>query len=133
MSWCPQENILNHKLVGGFLTHSGWNSTVESICGGILMLCWPFFAEQQTNCRYNFEEWGIGMEIESDAKRDEIESLVIELMDGVKGGTMKKKALLLKNMALEATTAGSGSGAGSSFVNFEKVVHHLLQTQSLTD
>ncbi|KAF4363208.1 hypothetical protein F8388_020778 [Cannabis sativa] len=97
------------------------------------MLCWPFFAEQQSNCKYKFEEWGIGMEIESDAKRDEIESLVIELMDGVKGGTMKKKALLLKNMALEATTAGSGSGVGSSFVNFEKVVHHLLQTQSLTD
>ncbi|KAF4388428.1 hypothetical protein F8388_012405 [Cannabis sativa] len=132
-SWCPQEDVLNHKSVGGFLTHSGWNSTLESICGGIPMLCWPFFAEQQTNCRYSCEEWGIGMEIESDAKRDEIESLVIELMDGVKGGTMKKKALLLKNMALEATTAGSGSGAGSSFVNFEKVVHHLLQTQSLTD
>ncbi|KAM6568489.1 hypothetical protein CsatB_016474 [Cannabis sativa] len=81
------------------------------------MLCWPFFAEQQSNCKYKFEEWGIGMEIESDAKRDEIESLVIELMDGVKGGTMKKKALLLKNMALEAITAGSGSGVGSSLTD----------------
>ncbi|XP_062099250.1 7-deoxyloganetin glucosyltransferase-like [Humulus lupulus] len=128
-SWCPQEQVLNHKAVGGFLTHSGWNSTLESICGGVPMLCWPFFAEQQTNCRYSCEEWGIGMEIESDAKRDEIQRLVIELMDGEKGEAMKKKAQWWRNMAFEATSAGSGS----SFANFEKVVQHLLQTQALTD
>ncbi|KAI6687795.1 hypothetical protein NL676_024623 [Syzygium grande] len=72
-SWCPQERVLSHPAVGGFLTHSGWNSTIESIVAGVPVVCWPFFAEQQTNCRYSLEEWGIGMEIDGDVKRDEVE------------------------------------------------------------
>ncbi|KAL0325498.1 UNVERIFIED_CONTAM: 7-deoxyloganetin glucosyltransferase [Sesamum radiatum] len=33
------------------------------------MICWPFFAEQQTNCWYCCTKWNIGMEIDSDVKR----------------------------------------------------------------
>ncbi|KAL5558954.1 hypothetical protein UlMin_035165 [Ulmus minor] len=119
-SWCPQEQVLNHPAVGGFLTHSGWNSTLESICAGVPMLCWPFFAEQQTNCRYCCEEWGIGMEIESDAKRGEIERLIRELMEGEKGKEMKKKAVYWKKLAEEATSFTSG------FPNLEKLIDNIL-------
>ncbi|KAL4601729.1 hypothetical protein ACB092_10G002600 [Castanea dentata] len=42
-SWCPQEEVLNNPSIGGFLTHSGWNSTIESVCAGVPMLCLPFF------------------------------------------------------------------------------------------
>lgn len=62
--------MLAHPSVGAFLTHSGWNSTVEGICGGVPMLCWPFFAEQQVNCRYACTTWGVGLEIYSDVKRE---------------------------------------------------------------
>jgi UDP:flavonoid glycosyltransferase YjiC (YdhE family) len=63
-NWCPQEEVLSHPSIGGFLTHSGWNSTIESVCSGVPIICWPFFADQQTNCQYSCNEWGIGIEIE---------------------------------------------------------------------
>ncbi|TXG52769.1 hypothetical protein EZV62_021938 [Acer yangbiense] len=81
-SWCSQEQVLNHPTIGGFLTHSGWNSTVESLSGGVPMLCWPFFADQQTNCWFCQNKWGIGLEIDSTSNRDEIEKSVRELMEG---------------------------------------------------
>ncbi|KAL2468112.1 Glycosyltransferase [Forsythia ovata] len=87
--WCPQEKVLSHPSIGGFLTHSGWNSTLESLGNGVPMICWPFFAEQQTNCWFSCTKLGIGMEIDSDVKKDEVEILVKELMIGEKGKEMK--------------------------------------------
>ncbi|CDP01081.1 unnamed protein product [Coffea canephora] len=49
-SSCSQAKVLKHPFVRGFLIHSEWNSTIESISYGLPMICWPFFADQQTNC-----------------------------------------------------------------------------------
>ncbi|CAH9105085.1 unnamed protein product [Cuscuta epithymum] len=122
-SWCPQERVLAHPSVGGFLTHSGWNSTVESICNGVPMLCWPFFAEQPTNCRMACTEWGIGMEIDGDVKREKVEGLVRELMEGEKGREMKKKAMEWKKTAEDAAVVPTGS----SHLSIDSFIKHLLQ------
>ncbi|CAL9013406.1 unnamed protein product [Prunus brigantina] len=123
--WCPQEQVLHHPSVGGFLTHSGWNSTVESITAGVPMLCWPFFGDQQMDCRYTCNEWGIGMEISNDVKRDEVEKLVKELMEGEKGKNMKNKVMEWKKLAEEATGPD-----GSSSTNLENLVNQVLLRKS---
>lgn len=122
VSWCPQEEVLNHPAIGGFLTHNGWNSTIESICGGVPMVCWPFFAEQQTNCRYVCNEWGIGTEIDSDVRREKVEKLVRELMANKE---MKKKVMEWKKMAGEESV-------GLSKLNFDKMVEEVLLSKPMT-
>lgn len=39
--WVPQKQILQHRAVGAYLTHAGWNSVVEGLIGGALLLLWP--------------------------------------------------------------------------------------------
>ncbi|XP_043719323.1 7-deoxyloganetin glucosyltransferase-like [Telopea speciosissima] len=125
--WCPQEQVFRHPSIGGFLTHCGWNSTLESICEGVPMICWPFFAEQQTNCLYACTKWGIGMEIDSDVKREEVEGLVRELMeDGEKCKSFRLKAMEWKKKAEEAAKPG-----GSSYINFyQRLIPEVLGSRT---
>uniref|UniRef100_A0A0D9W3H6 Glycosyltransferase n=1 Tax=Leersia perrieri TaxID=77586 RepID=A0A0D9W3H6_9ORYZ len=120
-TWCPQARVLEHEAVGVFLTHSGWNSTLESICAGVPMVCWPFFAEQQTNCRYKCTEWGIGTEIPDDVHRDEVEALIREAMDGEKGKEMRLRVTELRESAIASAQPG-----GRSMQNIDRLIDQVL-------
>lgn len=124
-SWCSQDKVLYHPSVGVFLSHCGWNSTTESICGGVPLMCWPFFAEQVTNARYACTKWGMAVEVNQDVNRHEIEALVKEVMEGEKGKEIKKNAMEWKRKAFEATDVG-----GSSYNNFERFIKEVLQNHS---
>ncbi|KAK2387176.1 linamarin synthase [Trifolium repens] len=125
-SWCFQEEVLAHPSIGGFLTHCGWNSTLEAISSGVPTICWPFFSEQQTNCRYLCNTWKIGMEINHDVKRDEITKVVMEMMEGEKGKEMRQKCLELKKKAINATDFG-----GSSYNSFHKLIKEVLHHNAI--
>ncbi|CAM6104920.1 unnamed protein product [Calypogeia fissa] len=50
--WVPQLQILGHSSIGGFVTHCGWNSIIESVSSGVPMAAWPQMGSDQfANCR----------------------------------------------------------------------------------
>ncbi|XP_031107685.1 14-3-3 protein beta/alpha-A-like [Ipomoea triloba] len=84
---------------------------------GVAMVCWSFFADQPLNRYYCCSQWRLGLEIENDVKRENVERVVRELMEGEKGREVKKKALFWKERAEVATSVG-----GSSFLNLDKLI-----------
>ncbi|MFQ6661428.1 hypothetical protein Gotur_029598 [Gossypium turneri] len=63
IGWAPQSAILGHPATGGFVSHCGWNSTLESIWFGVPMAAWPLYAEQQLNTLQLVKELGLAVEI----------------------------------------------------------------------
>ncbi|KAG0449709.1 hypothetical protein HPP92_027141 [Vanilla planifolia] len=122
VSWCDQEAVLAHPATGVFLTHCGWNSTLESLSEGVPMVCWPFFAEQPTNCRYICQVWGTGLEMQRELKRENVAAMVREAMDGEKGREMRRKALQWKEKVRTAMELG-----GSSHGNAERLIKDIAK------
>lgn len=121
VGWCAQERVLAHPSLGGFLTHCGWNSTIEGLAEGLPMICWPFFAEQQTNCRYLCQNWEVGVEIEGEVRRERVAELVREVMEGEKGKGMRLRAEEWRDKIQAAAQPG-----GSSCLNMDLLVNEIL-------
>ncbi|XP_021888888.1 anthocyanidin 3-O-glucosyltransferase 5-like [Carica papaya] len=111
--WTSQPEILGHPSVGGFLSHCGWNSSLESLVNGVPMIAWPLFAEQKMNAAMLTE---LGVAVRSKelaasgvASREEIGTMVRELMEENEGETMRKRVEKLKRSAEEAVREGGSS------------------------
>ncbi|CAM6094189.1 unnamed protein product [Calypogeia fissa] len=63
-NWAPQPAILAHSSVGGFISHCGWNSLVESLINGIAVIPWPYWAEQHMNARIVVDVAKVGIRIQ---------------------------------------------------------------------
>ncbi|XP_058109367.1 UDP-glycosyltransferase 76B1-like [Magnolia sinica] len=96
VKWAPQQDVLAHPAVGGFWTHNGWNSTLESICEGVPMLCSPRLAEQGINARLVSHVWRVGMTLENELERGEIERGIRRLMVGHEGKEIRERIKDLK-------------------------------------
>ncbi|XVF83824.1 hypothetical protein PTKIN_Ptkin16aG0524200 [Pterospermum kingtungense] len=119
VGWAPQEEVLNHPAVGGFLTHSGWNSTFESVVAGVPMICWPYFADQQINSRFVSEVWKIGLDMKDVCDRKVVEKMVNELMVDRREEFVKSAAEMSK-LANESVSVG-----GSSYSNLDRLIEDI--------
>ncbi|XP_031119333.1 UDP-glycosyltransferase 74F2-like isoform X4 [Ipomoea triloba] len=85
VSWCPQLQVLAHRAVGCFLTHCGWNSTLEAISLGVPMVAIPQWSDQATNSKLVMDKWKIGVRAKAGengvVKREEIEECIRRVME----------------------------------------------------
>lgn len=121
ISWAPQQKVLSHPAIACFVSHCGWNSTIEGVSNGVPFLCWPYFADQFFNKSYICDVWKIGLGLEKDEKgiitKEEFKQKV-ELLLGDK--IIRKKALELKQIA--ENNIGEGGQSSTNFSNFIKWV-----------
>ncbi|KAL6623496.1 hypothetical protein ACP70R_033375 [Stipagrostis hirtigluma subsp. patula] len=127
-SWAPQADVLRHAAAGAFVTHCGWNSTLESVAAGLPLLCWPLYAEQRLNKVWIVEEMGLGVEMEREhdgdengvVKAEEVEAKVRWVMESDGGRALRERAAAARDRAADALVEG-----GSSHVDFVEFLKDL--------
>ncbi|KAL5541257.1 hypothetical protein UlMin_042479 [Ulmus minor] len=115
-SWAPQVRVLSHGSTGGFLSHCGWNSTLESIVNGVPMIAWPLYAEQKMNAVLLGDDVKVAFRVKFDENglvgREEIAKCVRDLMKGEEGKLIRKRVEELKEAAsLVLSEEGSSAKA----------------------
>lgn len=124
VGWVPQEEVLAHPAVGGFLTHSGWNSTLESIVAEVPMICWPYFADQQIISRYVGEVWKLGMDMKDVCDRKIVERMVNDLMVEIRDEFVRSTAEMAR-LAKKSVNEG-----GSSYCNLDVLIEDIIRSTS---
>ncbi|XP_045807849.1 zeatin O-glucosyltransferase-like [Trifolium pratense] len=126
--WAPQLEILSHPSTGGFMSHCGWNSTLESISMGVPIAAWPMHSDQPRNCVLITQVLKIGLVVKEWAKRNElvavsdIENAVRTLMETKEGDEMRERATNLKNAIRISKEEG-----GVSRIEMDSFIAHITR------
>ncbi|XP_022850737.1 UDP-glycosyltransferase 83A1-like [Olea europaea var. sylvestris] len=118
VAWAPQQNVLSHPSIACFISHCGWNSTIEGISNGVPFLCWPYFSDQMFNQSYICDYLKIGLKLNKDEggiiRHEEIYNKLEQLLGDER---FKELALDLQSNVLNSVREG-----GSSYNNFKDLV-----------
>ncbi|XP_031120763.1 UDP-glycosyltransferase 92A1-like [Ipomoea triloba] len=127
-SWAPQLEILCHKSTGAFLSHCGWNSTIESLSQGVPIIGWPMAGEQAFNSKMMMEEMGVCIElakgVQSTILRSDVKR-VIDVLDSNKGIEMKENAVRIGEL-IRAAAREDETSKGSSLQAMDDFISTLL-------
>lgn len=123
--WAEQVEILEHPSVGGFLSHCGWNSCLESITSGVPIIAWPLYAEQRTNATMLTEELGVAVRpkvlpTKKVVEREEIGEMVRRVMQYQEGKIIRDKIKQLKISGYKCLVIG-----GSSYDSMRAVLKNV--------
>ncbi|XP_027180046.1 7-deoxyloganetic acid glucosyltransferase-like [Coffea eugenioides] len=119
VDWAPQEEVLGHPGIGGFLTHSGWNSTLESIVEGVPMIGWPYFVDQQVNSRYLLEVWKLGLDMKDTCDRVIVEKMVKDVMQ------LRRDEFLPRANEMAKLANSSVNEGGSSYNDLDNLIEDI--------
>ncbi|OIT33809.1 PREDICTED: UDP-glycosyltransferase 73D1-like [Nicotiana attenuata] len=134
--WAPQVLMLSHPAIKGFLTHCGWNSTIESVSCGVPMITWPMFAEQFFNEKLIVEVLRIGVQVGVEipvrwgeeekvgvlVHKVQVANAVEKLMDGGEEGEMRRNKA--KELGLVARRTMEENG--TSRINILNLIQDIL-------
>ena len=121
VSWAPQQKVLSHPSVACFLSHCGWNSTMEGVSNGLPFLCWPYEVDHFLYARYVCDVWKVGLGFDTDesgvVRREEIKCKVEKLLGD---RNFRERVLDLKESAMDCVREG-----GSSYDNLQRFVQWI--------
>ncbi|KAL9240715.1 hypothetical protein vseg_014901 [Gypsophila vaccaria] len=127
VEWCPQLEVLASEAIGGFLTHSGWNSALEELVLGVPMIAMPQWTDQPMNAKLIEDIWKVGVRAKRGdnglVRRDEIANCIVKVMIGKKNDELKTNGNRWKKLATTAVSQG-----GSSDKNINSFISNFLSS-----
>ncbi|XP_057762656.1 UDP-glycosyltransferase 74B1-like [Arachis stenosperma] len=124
VTWCNQLELLEHQAIGCFVTHCGWNSTLETLSLGVPVVCLPQWADQLPDAKYLEQVWEVGVRPKEDesgvVRKEEFVRSLKMVMEGKRSEEIRSNASKWMKLAREAVGEG-----GSSDKNINEFVEHL--------
>ncbi|KAJ9558552.1 hypothetical protein OSB04_013166 [Centaurea solstitialis] len=136
IGWAPQAALLAHPAVGGFVSHCGWNSVLESLWFGVALATWPMYAEQQLNAFELVVELGLAVEIKLDYKKDvfnPVDDTIIVTAEEIERGirqVMEDFEVRGKVKEMSRKSRAAVAKDGSSFTSIGHLIHEFLSNIS---
>nr|CAD1823098.1 unnamed protein product [Ananas comosus var. bracteatus] len=110
VGWSPQDRVLSHPAVGCFLTHCGWNSTLEALSAGLPVIAFPQWGDQVTNAKFLVDVYGVGVRLPAPVEREAVRRCVEAVVGaGPEAEGMRARAAKWKEAAAAAVAEGGSS------------------------
>ncbi|CAK8542574.1 unnamed protein product [Lathyrus sativus] len=127
VAWCPQLKVLAHEAIGCFVTHCGWNSSLEALSLGVPVVAVPLWSDQSINAKLIVEVWKVGIRACVDEKeivrKEVLKSCICEIMESEKSNEIMNNVVQWKNLAAKAV--GEDGSSYKNMIEFvESLFHH---------